>query len=109
MPALTGDVTNTVALSTTVGKIGGNSVSLGGAFTMSGAFTFTGTNYWKYVRYISDDGTLATTSNTVASFNGGTTGLTPNTATTGAVTLGGTLAVANGGTGSRDCRYYSFQ
>ena len=35
----------------------------------------------------------------VASFSGGTTGLTPNTATTGAVTLAGTLAQANGGTG----------
>jgi len=37
---------------------------------------------------------------TVASFSAGTTGLTPSTATTGAVTLAGTLAVANGGTGS---------
>jgi hypothetical protein len=36
----------------------------------------------------------------VASFSAGTTGLTPVTATTGAVTLAGTLAVANGGTGS---------
>ena len=35
----------------------------------------------------------------VSSFSGGTTGLTPATATTGAVTLAGTLAVANGGTG----------
>jgi hypothetical protein len=35
----------------------------------------------------------------VASFSGGTTGLTPNTATTGAVTLAGTLAATNGGTG----------
>jgi hypothetical protein len=35
----------------------------------------------------------------VTSFSAGTTGLTPNTATTGAVTLAGTLAVANGGTG----------
>ena len=35
----------------------------------------------------------------VSSFSGGTTGLTPNTATTGAVTLAGTLASANGGTG----------
>jgi len=34
----------------------------------------------------------------VTSFSAGTTGLTPSTATTGAVTLGGTLAVANGGT-----------
>jgi hypothetical protein len=35
----------------------------------------------------------------VSSFSAGTTGLTPSTATTGAVTLGGTLGVANGGTG----------
>jgi hypothetical protein len=36
----------------------------------------------------------------VASFSAGTTGLTPSSATTGAVTLGGTLAVANGGSGT---------
>ena len=36
---------------------------------------------------------------TVGSFSAGTTGLTPNTPTTGAVVLGGTLAIANGGTG----------
>jgi hypothetical protein len=35
----------------------------------------------------------------VTSFSAGTTGLTPSTGTTGAVTLAGTLAVANGGTG----------
>lgn len=34
----------------------------------------------------------------VLSFDGGTTGLTPAVATTGAITLGGTLAIANGGT-----------
>ena len=32
--------------------------------------------------------------------SGGTTGLTPSTATTGAITLAGTLAVVNGGTGA---------
>ena len=36
----------------------------------------------------------------VASFSAGTTGFTPATATTGAVVLGGTLNVANGGTGA---------
>ena len=36
----------------------------------------------------------------VSSFSAGTTGLTPSTGTTGAVTLAGTLAIANGGTGS---------
>jgi len=35
----------------------------------------------------------------VASFSAGTTGFTPSTATTGAVTLSGTLISANGGTG----------
>jgi len=35
----------------------------------------------------------------VTTFSAGTTGLTPNTATSGAVTLAGTLAAANGGTG----------
>jgi hypothetical protein len=38
-------------------------------------------------------------SSTVSSFSAGTTGFTPNSATTGAVTLAGTLNVANGGTG----------
>jgi hypothetical protein len=36
---------------------------------------------------------------TVSSFSAGSTGFTPSTATTGAVTLAGTLNVANGGTG----------
>ena len=40
----------------------------------------------------------ATGAGGVSSFNAGTTGLTPSTATTGAVTLAGTLAIANGGT-----------
>ena len=36
----------------------------------------------------------------VTSFSGGTTGLTPSSGTTGAITLAGTLGVANGGTGA---------
>ncbi|CAB4167314.1 Intramolecular chaperone auto-processing domain containing protein [uncultured Caudovirales phage] len=35
----------------------------------------------------------------VTTFNGSTTGLTPNTATSGAITLAGTLVAGNGGTG----------
>lgn len=35
----------------------------------------------------------------VSTFSGGTTGLTPSTATSGAITLAGTLVVSNGGTG----------
>jgi hypothetical protein len=41
----------------------------------------------------------AATSGGVTTFSAGTTGLTPSTATSGAVTLAGTLAIANGGTG----------
>ena len=41
----------------------------------------------------------ATYATSVSTISFGTTGLTPSTATTGAVTLAGTLAVANGGTG----------
>jgi hypothetical protein len=43
--------------------------------------------------------TWTTISGGVTTFSAGTTGLTPSTATSGAVTLAGTLAVANGGTG----------
>lgn len=46
--------------------------------------------YWKNV--------AASTIGTVSSISFGTTGLTPSTPTTGAVTVAGTLAVANGGT-----------
>lgn len=47
--------------------------------------------YWKNV---------PSTTAAVTTFSGGTTGLTPATATSGAVTLAGTLALANGGTGA---------
>jgi len=44
-------------------------------------------------------GTLTIDNTGVTSFSAGSTGLTPSTGTTGAVTLAGTLAIANGGTG----------
>jgi hypothetical protein len=46
--------------------------------------------------------TWATSGGGVPSFSGGTTGLTPSTPTSTAITLGGTLAIANGGTGASD-------
>ena len=51
---------------------------------------------------LTSNGTTATWSEStggVTSFSAGSTGLTPSTGTTGAVTLAGTLAIANGGTG----------
>lgn len=78
--------------------LGGN-ISTAGALSTLGAFatTFTMTGATNVTFPVS--GTLATVGSTVASFSGGTTGFTPNTTTTGAITLAGTLVVANGGTG----------
>jgi fibronectin-binding autotransporter adhesin len=44
-------------------------------------------------------GATPTWTNSVTTFSAGTTGLTPSSATSGAITLSGTLAVAHGGTG----------
>ena len=76
--------------------------SFGGALSVTGATTLSnlaGTGTRMVVA--SSTGLLSTQSiaTSVTSFSAGSTGLTPSTATTGAVTLDGTLAVANGGTG----------
>jgi len=75
-------------------------------YFMEGNITaFSGTTLTINSDVYGGSGTLANWSFTsvgsagVTTFSGGTTGLTPATATTGAVTLAGTLAVANGGTG----------
>jgi hypothetical protein len=47
-------------------------------------------------------------SSLVTSFSAGTTGFTPSTATTGAVTLAGVLNVANGGTGAATLTGYVY-
>ena len=49
--------------------------------------------------YALDTNTYLTSSTGVASISFGTTGLTPNTATSGTVSVGGTLGLANGGSG----------
>jgi hypothetical protein len=47
-----------------------------------------------------DNSTYLTSSTGVTTFSAGTTGFTPSTSTSGAITLSGTLAIANGGTGA---------
>ena len=49
------------------------------------------------------------TSTAVNTISFGSTGLTPSTATAGAVTVAGTLAVANGGTGATSATAYAVQ
>ena len=72
----------------TVKKSGGTGVTVAAGET---AIVFYNT--------VTGDVAKVTSTVNVSSFSAGTTGLTPSTATTGAVTLAGTLAVANGGTG----------
>jgi hypothetical protein len=74
----------------------GNATSLGGT-TSTGGATITLAAGEK--AQIWSDNTNFYKVDVVTTFSGGTTGLTPSTATGGAVTLAGTLAVANGGTG----------
>jgi len=80
-------------------------ITLGGAINTGGAFTTTPANDVTFTTTgatnvtLPTSGTLATVGGTVASFSTGTTGLTPVGPATGAVVLGGTLVVANGGTG----------
>jgi len=75
-----------------------NNVMLGNG-TSSPTFVAPGTNG----NILTSNGTTwysaAAPAGGVTTFSGGTTGLTPNTATAGTITLAGTLAVANGGTG----------
>ena len=77
-----------------------STITLGGSFTTTPANNVTLTTTRATNVTLPTSGTLATTGNTVASFQTSLTGLTPTTATTGAVTLAGTLGVASGGTGA---------
>lgn len=84
--ATTGAVTLAGTLGATSGGTGTSTAPTAGQFLYSSA----GTTY------------AATTLSGIAvtTFSGDTTGLTPATATSGAITLGGTLVLANGGTGA---------
>lgn len=77
--------TPAITLTTSVnGIIYGNGTSMQ-AVTVGSGLSFVG-------------GTLSATATGVTTISFGTTGLTPSTATAGAVTVAGTLAIANGGT-----------
>ena len=98
---LTSQVTGTLPIanggtnSTSTPTAGGVSFGTGTAFS----FTAAGTSN----QVLTSNGAAAPTWTTlssigVTSFSAGTTGLTPNTPTTGAIVLGGTLVIAHGGT-----------
>jgi len=94
----------TTGFTPTTATIG--AVTLGGTLNVAnggtGATTLTGYVYGNGTGAFTASTTIPTsvlTGNFVSTFSGGTTGLTPSSATAGAITLSGTLAVANGGTG----------
>ena len=76
--------------------------TLGAASGGTGATTLTGYVYGNGTSAMTASTTIPTSAlsgNFVSTFSAGTTGFTPSTATSGAVTLAGTLATTNGGTG----------
>jgi hypothetical protein len=79
---------STTAYAAIVGNSGGTGFASVAPGTSGNVLTSNGTSW-----------ASTATAASVSSFSAGTTGFTPSTATTGVVTLAGTLAVANGGTG----------
>jgi len=92
---------STLAVGTSTNLAGGANGSLPYQ-TASGTTTFLAAGTNGYVLTLSGGVPTwaASASSGVTTFSAGTTGLTPNTATSGAITLAGTLAIANGGTNS---------
>lgn len=85
--ALSGDVTSSAgSYATVVGKIGGNTVSLGGSFTMAGAFTFAGTITGNTAVTFPTTGTLLTSTTGVSALAGTANQITAS-ASVGSVTL----------------------
>jgi hypothetical protein len=90
--------TNTGAATINLNSLGTKNITKLGSTALAAGDIVSGRVY-----QIEYDGTrfqlLNPSASTVASFSAGSTGFTPSSATTGAVTLAGTLATTNGGTG----------
>ena len=100
--AIAGSQITSGSVGATVGGTGQTAVATGdllyGSATNTWSRLAAGTN--GYVLTLSGGvPTWAANTGGVTSFSAGTTGFTPSTSTTGAITLAGTLNIANGGTG----------
>ena len=69
------------------------------AYGQTGVSIAVGESAWVYYNGTDIVKVSSTVASGVTTFSAGTTGFTPSTATSGAVTLAGTLATTNGGTG----------
>jgi hypothetical protein len=100
--ATTGAVTVAGTLAVANGGTGLTSTPANGALDIGNGTGFTRTTLTQGtgITITNASGSITIANTGVTSFSAGTTGLTPSTGTTGAVTLAGTLAVANGGTGT---------
>jgi len=132
--ALSGTITNAQLANSSI-TINGTSTSLGGSISVGtvtsitagtglsgGTITTTGTialantavtagSYTNANITVNAQGQITAASNgaaTVSSFQTSLAGLTPNTSTTGAVTLAGTLGAASGGTGANSLTGYVY-
>lgn len=78
--------------------------------TASGVTSFIGapSTSGSFLQWTTGGGFAWTLFNGVTSFSAGTTGFTPSSSTTGAITLAGTLNAANGGTGASGLTGYVY-
>jgi len=97
--SLTTDVTGTLPIAN--GGTGLATTPANGALDIGNGTGFTRTTLTQGtgITITNGAGSISIANAGVTTFSAGTTGFTPSTATSGAVTLAGTLAVANGGTG----------
>ena len=96
-----GTITGITDLAVADGGTGSSSLTLNSVLIGNGTSALLAVAPGTSGNLLTSNGTVwaSTAPATVSSFSAGSTGFTPNTTTTGAVTLAGTLATANGGTG----------
>ena len=99
--AATATIATTATTATTATNIAGGGTGYLPYQSSSGTTTFLSpTTNGYYLTLVSGLPSWTALPTFVSTFSGGTTGLTPSTASSGAITLAGTLAQANGGTGN---------
>jgi len=89
------------AISVTSGGTGLTAIPTNGQLLIGNGtgYTLNTLGFGAGISITNGSGTISIANTGVLSFSAGTTGLTPSVATTGAVTLAGTLIAVNGGTG----------